>query len=228
MRRLRETTPDVIVAIEPTELIIVAGKPQYVPIGDANLLAVSNADSDIIVPLGTNAPHYVLLSGRWYVSRNELKGPWSFVESRDLPPAFAKIPAGSSHGHVRAHVPGTVEAHEALLDNIIPETQAIRRDDASLKVTYDGAPSFKDVEEMPTLQYAVNTPQSVFKLRDRYYACEQGVWYESPSATGPWNASTSVPKEIYSIPASNPHHNVILVGPMTTPQVVYVGYHPLP
>ena len=219
--------PDVIVATEPTELIVVAGNPQYVPIGDASLLAVSNTDSDIIVPFGTSAEHYVLLSGRWYVSRNELKGPWSFVEPRDLPPAFSKIPASSTHGHVRAHVPGTVEASEALLDNIIPETQSIRRDDASLKTTYDGAPSFKDVDGAPTLQYAVNTPQSVFKLRDRYYACEQGVWYESSSATGPWIVSTSVPKEVYSIPASNPHHNVTYVKVYdVTPQVVYVGYTP--
>jgi hypothetical protein len=220
------TPPAVIVATEPTEVIVVAGQPQYAPLPDANLLAVSNADADILVPLGTNAPHYVLLSGRWYVSRNQLRGPWSFVQPADLPAAFATISTESDRAHVRAHVPGTVEAQEALLDNTIPETQAIRRDDASLTVTYDGAPVFKDVQGAP-LQYAVNTPQAVFRLRNRYYVCEQGVWYESAAATGPWTVSTSVPDEIYRIPASNPHHNVTYVRVYdVTPRVVYVGYTP--
>jgi hypothetical protein len=220
------TPPNVIVATEPTEVIVVVGQPQYVPLSGVDLLAVSNADVDVLVPLGTNAPHYVLLSGRWYVSRSELRGPWSFVPQDELPPEFANIPAGSERAHVRAHVAGTVEAEEALLDNTIPETQAIQRGDTSLKITYDGAPSFKDVEGVP-LQYAVNTPQAVFRLGTRYYACDQGVWYESAAATGPWTVSTSVPKEIYSIPASNPHYNVTYVRVYdVTPRVVYVGYTP--
>jgi hypothetical protein len=217
--------PQVIVATEPTELIVIAGKPQYAPIGEVDLLAMSNADADIIVTIGTRA-HYVLLSGRWYVSRNELQGPWTFVPPGELPADFARIPEKSKYAHVRAHVPGTVEAREALLDATIPQTQAIRRDDASLKIEYDGDPIFKDVEST-TVQYAVNTPRAVFKLGSRYYACEQAVWYEAASPTGPWSVSTSVPKEIYGIPATNPHHNVTYVKVYdVTPQVVYVGYTP--
>ena len=59
-----EAPPKVIVATEPAELIVVAGRPQYAAVGDVDLLAVSNADADIIVTSGTRA-HYVLLSGRW-------------------------------------------------------------------------------------------------------------------------------------------------------------------
>jgi hypothetical protein len=217
--------PQLVIATEPTELIVVTGPPQYAPVGDVNLLAVSNADTDILVTMAARA-HYVLLSGRWYVSRNELKGPWSFVPPDELPAEFGRIPEGSEHAHVRAHVPGTVEAEEALLDNVIPETQAIRRDDHSLKVEYDGAPQFKEVES-GALQYAVNTPQAVFKLGSRYYACHQGVWYESATATGPWSVSTAVPKEIYALPPSNPHYNVTYVKVYdVTPQVVHVGYTP--
>jgi hypothetical protein len=217
--------PKVLVATEPAELIVVAGRPQYAAMGKVDLLAVSNADADIIVTMGTRA-HYVLLSGRWYVSRNELHGPWTFVPPGELPVDFAGIPEKSTYAHVRAHVPGTVEAQEALLDATIPQTQAIRRHDTSLKVEYDGAPAFKDVEST-TLQYAVNTPKAVFKLGARYYACDQAVWYEAAAPTGPWTVSTAVPKEIYGIPASNPHHNVTYVRVYdVTPQVVYVGYTP--
>jgi hypothetical protein len=216
--------PAVLIATEPMEVIVVAGAPKYSSVGDVNLLAVSNADTDVIVTMSPRA-HYVVLSGRWYVSRNELQGPWTFVPPSDLPADFAKIPLTSDHAHVRAHVPDTVEAQEALLDATIPETQAIRRDDASLKVSYDGAPDFQNVEGVTAIQYAVNTPQAVFKLGARYYVCQEGVWYESAAATGPWTVSTSVPKEIYSIPTSNPHHNVTYVKVYdVTPQVVYVGY----
>jgi hypothetical protein len=94
-------------------------------------------------------------------------------------------------------------------------------------VIYDGAPVFKDVEGSPGIQYAVNTAIAVFKLGSRYYACDAGVWYESSSPTGPWIVSTSVPKEIYNIPASNPHYNVTFVKVYdVTPDVVYVGYTP--
>jgi hypothetical protein len=223
--KLEGSPPQVIVATEPAELIVITGQPQYAPIGDVDLLAITNADAAVIVTMGARA-HYVLLSGRWFVSRKELEGPWSFVPPGELPADFARIPAPSDYAHVRAHVPGTVEAQEALLDATIPQTQAIKRGDVSLKVEYDGAPVFKDVDTT-TLQYAVNTPQAVFKLGNRYYACEQGVWYEAGSPTGPWTVSTSVPKEIYGIPPSNPHHNVTYVRVYdATPQVVYVGYTP--
>jgi len=218
--------PRILVATEPTEIVVVTGEPQYVPIDDLDLLAVSNADADIIVDTKSKA-HYLLLSGRWYRSPNKLEGPWSFVPPGLLPAEFAQIPPKSDQGHVLAHVPGTVEAQEALLDNTVPETQAIRRDDKSLKVVYDGDPIFKDVEGAPGIQYAVNTAIAVFKLGGRYYACDAGVWYESSSPTGPWIVSISVPREIYNIPASNPHYNVTYVRVYdVTPDVVYVGYTP--
>ena len=38
--------------------------------------------------------------------------------------------------------------------------------------------------------------------------CFQGVWFVGKSANGPWEAASSVPKEIYEIPASSPAYNV--------------------
>jgi hypothetical protein len=217
--------PRIIVATEPTELIVVAGDPQYAPLGDTDLLSLTNSDRDVIVEMATRK-HFVLLSGRWYASEKELEGPWRYVAPADLPAAFAEIPADSDRGHVRAQVPGTVEAQEALLDNSIPQTAAIRRDDHSFKAEYDGAPRFEDVEETK-IQYAVNTPQSIFKVGARYYACDQGVWYESGAATGPWSVATEVPAALYDIPPSSPHHNVTYVRVYeVTPQVVHVGYTP--
>jgi hypothetical protein len=217
--------PRIIVATEPTELIVVGGNPEYSPLGEVDLLTLTNADRDVIVEMASQK-HYVLLSGRWFASEKELEGPWNFVAPSDLPSAFAQIPADSDRGHVLAHVPGTVQAQEALLDNSIPQTAAIRRDDHSFNAEYDGSPKFEHVEGV-SIDYAVNTPQAVFKVGDRYYACDQGVWYESGSPTGPWSVATEVPKTLYDIPPSNPHHNVTYVKVYdVTPQVVHVGYTP--
>ena len=41
--------------------------------------------------------------------------------------------------------------------------------------------------------------------------CFQGVWFMSRAATGPWEVATTVPQEIYTIPASSPVHHVTYV-----------------
>jgi len=217
--------PAVLVVTEPTELIVTDGKPEYVPVGELDLLNVSNSETMILVDT-KESTHYVLLSGRWYTSEKSLEGPYRFVEPADLPGDFANIPEDSGISDVLAHVPGTVQAREAMMDNLIPQTAAIDRSDNSLEVKYDGDPTFEDIEET-SAQYAVNSPQPVFKVGSLYYCCEQGVWYVANSATGPWSVATEVPSTIYDIPASNPHHNVTYVRVYdVTPTVVYTGYTP--
>jgi len=46
------------------------------------------------------------MAGRWYRALT-LDGPWSYVASNALPPAFAKIPGHSPAGVVLASVAGT-------------------------------------------------------------------------------------------------------------------------
>ena len=219
--------PKIIVATEPTELIVIDGEPSWSPVEGMDLLYMDNTDSDVFLEISTQY-YYVVLSGRWYRAKaveNALE--WNHVPNDELPEAFSDIPEDSANGSVLTYVSGTVQAREAALDNSIPQTTAIRRDDTSLEVTYDGDPQFEPVEDVNQVRYAVNTPSSVFKVSDRYYACEQGVWYWSSSATGPWLVATKVPDVLYDIPSSNPHHNVTYVYVYeTTPEVVYVGYPP--
>lgn len=217
--------PAVLVVTGPTELIVTEGAPEYAPVSDLDLLTVTNTESMILVDTKSQK-HFLLLSGRWYLSEKSLEGPFNFVDPGELPADFARIPADSEIADVLAHVPGTEQAREAMMDNLIPQTAAIDRSDSSLKVEYDGTPNFENIEET-TAQYAVNSPQSVFKVGSLYYCCEQGVWYVSGSATGPWSVATEVPSTIYNIPASNPHHNVTYVRVYdVTPTVVYTGYTP--
>jgi len=221
--------PKIFVATEPTELIVADGSPNWAPVEAVDeLLYMTNTDSSVFLELSTQF-YYTVLSGRWYRAR-QIEGEWKVehVPNNELPTAFSEIKEGSAVGDVLSHVAGTEEAREAVLDNSIPQTAAVKRDDTSFEVKYDGEPKFEKIEGADGgVQSAVNTPKSVFKTGNRYFACEQGVWYESGKATGPWKVATEVPKEIYSIPTSSPHHNVTYVQVYdVTPQVVYVGYTP--
>ncbi len=125
-----------------------------------------------------------------------------------------------------AHVPGTDEAKDAVMDTMIPQTSAVRRGEADLEVTYDGTPQFERIPGT-SLLYARNTTAQVLKVEDRYYAVDQGVWYVSDSAYGPWAVAESRPEEVEEIPPSSPAYNVKYVYIYDyTPEVVYVGYLP--
>jgi hypothetical protein len=87
-------------------------------------------------------------------------------------------------GDALTAVAGTNEAEDAEADAEIPQTAAIKRNEAKTDVTYDGAPQFQDIPSTQ-VQYAVNTNASVLKIGDRYYVCDNGVWFAGLTPTGP-------------------------------------------
>ena len=217
-----KVVPRIIVATEPTELILSEGTPKYAPISSTNLTYLSNTDSNVIMDV-SNQKYYVLITGRWFCGPSLEKGPWEFVPSNKLPADFMKIPLGSDMGHVLAFVEGTEEAQEAVEDAQIPQTAAIKRS-ATINVTYDGEPKFEKIQGTG-MEYAVNTQFSVIHCQTMYYCCDQAVWYEAHQPRGSWTVSTAVPKEIYSIPPSSPVYNVTNVQIYeSTPDTVYTGY----
>ncbi|MDH4073308.1 MAG: carbohydrate-binding family V/XII, partial [Gammaproteobacteria bacterium] len=220
-----EAPPAIVAANKPTELIVSQGKPNWLSLPGGALLYVQNTETPWLRELSTNNM-YVLLSGRWYRSKSQ-EGPWVFVRADELPASFADIPPESDIGGLRASVAGTEEAQEALLDAQIPQTTAIRRDEAILTVEYDGAPSFESIPGT-SVAYGVNTGAQVLRIDNRYYAVDNGVWFASAAATGPWVVADSIPAdEIAKIPPSSPVYNTTHVHVYeSTPEVVYVGYTP--
>jgi hypothetical protein len=216
----------IIIATTPTELIVTDGDPSWAPVEGMDLLYMDNTDSNAFLELSTQR-YYVLLSGRWYRGEGivgDLR--WTHVPNDELPTAFRDVPEDSVNGAILSQVAGTEQARAAVLDNTIPQTAAIKRDDTSFSVAYDGTPEFAPIEDI-RVEYAQNTTAAVFRYGNLYYACDEGVWYVSNLPTGPWAVATEIPDAIYKIPASNPHHNVTYVKVYdVTPQVVYVGYTP--
>jgi hypothetical protein len=216
--------PRVILATEPTELIVTDGDPEYSPLVGSDLLYMSNTENDVVMDVVTGQ-YYVLLSGRWFRGQS-LSGPWSYVASDKLPKSFSMIPPDSEKANLLAGVAGTDQAKEAVMDNQIPQTTAIKRSEAKLQVTYDGEAKFQKIEGT-TIDYAVNTDDAVLKIKGKYYACHEGVWFVSKAAAGPWIVSDSVPTEVQTIPPSCPVYNVKYVSVYdATPELVYVGYTP--
>jgi hypothetical protein len=205
--------PTIFYSNKPAEVILFQGQPAYAQIPGTQLSYATNTDADLFVYNPTQ-DYYYLAAGRWFQSPN-LKGPWTFT-TEHLPPDFANIPENSPAARVLVSVPGTEEAKDAVLLAQIPTTAVVDPKAAEqAKVTYSGDPEFKPIQGT-SLEYATNTPDKVIKVGDVYYLCLQGVWFKSPSATGPWTTADSVPKEIYAIPPSSPVYNVTYVTQSTT------------
>lgn len=221
---LSNGTPRIMVATEPSELVVTRGEPTFAPVAGSDLLYVSNSDQLLFFTIDTKE-FYVALSGRWYRSP-VLPGPWNAVAADELPAAFAGISPGSPKSEALTYVAGTVEAQDAVLQANIPQITAVDRGPADVEVTYDGTAQFQPVEDTG-VRYASNTLDAVFLVRGNYYLCRDAVWYTGAGPDGPWSVSTYVPAEIHSLPPSNPHYNVKYVYVYgATPEEVYVGYVP--
>jgi len=219
------TPPKIVTANEPTELISTAGEPEWSSLAGGKILYVSNTETAWLREL-SSGEMYLLLSGRWFAASSE-DGPWKFVRPDKVPASFKDIPPASDIGGTRVSVAGTDEAEEAMTDAAIPQTAAIKRDEASLDVEYDGAPQFEKIEGTE-VSYAVNTGAQVLAIGGRYYSVDNGVWFVSDQASGPWIVADSIPdEEIQKIPPTSPAYNTTYVTIYdSTPEIVYVGYYP--
>jgi hypothetical protein len=219
--------PNIIVSTTPTELIQSNGEPNFTPIQGTNLLYVSNSDNDIFMDENSQQ-YFVLISGRWYQTKNLNSDSWNYIPADQLPGDFAKIPPGSPKDNVLASVAGTDAARDAVMDAEIPQTAKVDRNTATTEVTYDGRPKFTDIEGT-NLQYAVNTSSTVLRNGGdgRFYVVDNGVWFVSDNASGPWAVSTVRPTDVDLIPPSYPVYNAKFVNIYDVdPNYVYSGYTP--
>jgi hypothetical protein len=207
--------PAVFYSTSPADVVLFEGHPAYKPIAGTELSYATNTVSYVFTDAKTKQVYY-LTSGRWF-SANSLDGPWTFA-TPTLPEDFSRIPESSPASQVLPSVPGTEEAKDSVLMAQIPTTAVIDPKAAAgaAKVTYDGDPKFAPIEGT-SMQYATNTKEKVIKLGDKYYLCQQGVWFFGSTPQGSWQTAPSVPKEISEIPPNSPVYNVTYVTQTTLP-----------
>lgn len=215
------TLPKVFVTLQPAEILLTDGKPQFVPIADTALMYVANTESDLFFHSPAKT-YYFLSAGRWF-SAASLDGPWA-AATHNLPGDFTNIPENHPKAQVLVSVAGTPQADEAVIQASIPQTATVSRSTTTLTVSYDGKPQFKEIPGVKGVRFAYNTTYDVFLVDDTYYCCHQGVWFVAPSPEGKWKVCDSVPKGIYSIPPESPKYNVTHVYVYdSTPDTVVVG-----
>jgi hypothetical protein len=221
---MNNSVAEIIVSTQPAELIQSNGEANFSPIQGTNLLYMSNSGNDVFLDVNSQQ-YYALISGRWFKTSN-LNNSWTYTAADKLPADFAKIPEGSPKDVVLPSVAGTNAANESVMEAQVPQTAKVDRKSARANVTYDGEPQFEQIEGTH-LKYAVNTSGTVLNLGRKYFSVENGVWFESYSATGPWQVATSRPAEVENIPPSYPVYNSKYVYIYdATPDYVYMGYTP--
>ncbi len=200
---------DIVVSTVPAEVIQSKGTAVYKNIDSTSLSYVSNSTDNILKDNKTQSI-YILIAGRWYRSTS-LNGPWTYNEPDKMPEDFAKIPKGSEKDNVLASIAGTDEAEDAIIDAEIPQTAKVDRKTATVKVEYDGAPKFIDIEGT-SLQRAENTNLTILKEGSgKYFALDNGVWFIGNSSTGPWSVATERPKDVGNIPKTSAAYNAKFV-----------------
>ncbi len=218
--------PAITVATSPTELIVTEGEPKYAAIPGTSLVYAENTTGHLFKHSGQKK-FYVLVSGRWFRSAST-NGPWEFAPYGDLPPDFAKIPDDSPKENVKASIPDTPQAIEAVIANHIPQTADVNRKEAKLNPPrFDGPPVFKPVEGTD-LECVVNTATPIVRLDAKtFFAVENGIWFMAQSIDGPWAVADTVPAAIYAIPPSSPLHFITYVKVYSAnAETVTVGYTP--
>jgi len=216
-----QRAPVVIVSTEPAEMIVTQGEPTFQPIPGTSLMQIANTDSTVFLH-AKEGQFYFLVAGRWCRAKG-LVGPWQ-AATLDLPADFRMIPDDSQSAFVKASVPGTRQAEDAVLLASVPKRAAVDRSSANLVVQYDGQPKFIPIQGT-TVSYAINSPQAVFLVNNMYYCCDQGVWFAAPKPTGVWVLCSDVPAAIYTIPPTSPMYNVTYVIVVSaTPTVVVYQY----
>jgi len=202
--------PKVFYSDTPAELIVFSGAPVWEKVEGTGLSWANNTESHVFQK-DADGSVYFLTSGRWFKT-TKLGDFWTYA-GNDLPEDFKLIPGDGPCGDVLASVPGTQEAEDAVILASVPVEAVVKIKDAEAKakVSYQGDPSFKPIDGTK-LQYASNTSSDVVKSADKYYLCQDAVWFVSASSTGPWAVCTDVPDEIYTIPPSSPVYRVTYVN----------------
>jgi uncharacterized membrane protein YgcG len=222
---LASGAPGVVVATQPTEIIITEGPMNWVPLEGTQLLYVQNTNGNVFQDM-VDQQLYVLVTGRWFRAPG-VTGPWTYISGTQLPQDFHLIPLTSPKENVLASVPGTPEAQEAAIAAGIPQMATVYRAKVSFQPVVSGEPVLQPIAGT-SLSYVFNSPDAIIMVAyNQWYAVQSGVWFTAPSLNGPWVVATFVPAVVYSIPPSAPLFYITFVQIYaSTPDVVVVGYTP--
>jgi len=212
--------PRIVVTQDHTALIVVDGAPQFVRMPNSDLWYAVNTSAHLFRD-GAGA-FYARIGGNWYRSQS-LDGKWQYVAASALPRDFYGIPddnpkAGVSAALVRARTGAPAPVSQS---NVV----AANRQTTQLNLIISGDPVLKPIPGTE-LNFVANASVPVIQYDiDSWYAVENGVWFWSSRATGPWTVTSDIPPEIYAIPPTVPIYQAIHSRVLAaSTDVVYYDY----
>jgi hypothetical protein len=204
---LKNDPPKIIVAFEPTRLLIFDGQPAFVKIEGTNLRYAVNTNWTLLNEEATS--NYYLLDGTTWLFTNKLGDPWTIAKS--LPGDLSKLPADDNFKDARDNAKGGQPQYRKA-PTIIMMTEP------GELVVIDGKPKYKDAGPKE-LYYTENTDADLFYYRkdNSWYLLIAGRWYRASKAlAGPWMFATpDLPAAFSLIPAYGPKGRVLYSVPGT-------------
>jgi hypothetical protein len=195
--------PKIIVTQVPTALIVLDGPPRMRQVPGSALRYAVNTNAHLFQD--PDGLYYVRVGGAWYRSSSPER-PWTHIPATALPPDFAALPDDGPKAGVGDAVARAQSGAPYPIDqsNVVAVSAS-----AQLTVLYSDDPVMKPIAGTQ-LNYAANASVPVIQVDDdSWYAIQNGVWFHSNSATGPWSVTSNVPDAIYAIPPASPIYREI-------------------
>ena len=211
--------PDILVTMQPTALIVLDGPPRYVDVVGTTLQYAANTSAHLFRDAASGEV-YVRVDGFWFRAA-EVDRRWVHVQGAKLPAAFSAIPDDSPKSVVKASIAGAQPPAAASDFNLIAADPGTAR----LILDMAGDPVLEPIPGTE-LNYVANASVPVIQLDiNNWYAVQNGIWFYSIEATGPWTVTSRIPPEIYAIPPNVPIYRAMHSRVMSSStDVTYYGY----
>lgn len=214
--QLNGRPPRIVVAQQPTQLLLIDKEPVAAPVTGTALEFVVNTDWKLFHHPPTGS-WYVLNQGTWQTATMLATGGWR--TTLELPADFRMLALGDEWADIRHALP-------PRLPEVEPPPFIISLEPTEL-VQIDGPPRLQDAGNSG-LRYVANTDRDLFALAGRWYLLLAGRWFQADSLDGAWRAVDRLPGAFEAIPETHPRARVRAAIPGTVESVVAMMEATLP
>ncbi len=202
---LQAAPPKILVASQPTVLVVLDGQPIRKPIENSGIESVVNTPYPLF--FDPTAQRYYLTNGAiWYQTADLLAGPWEVIPKP--PPEVAAVVLRGDKEDQSAPPPSDSP----------PPAILVVTEPTELLVT-NGVPNFAPLNGTQLL-YVTNSEDNIFRdvASQKLFIVLAGRWYSSTGFAGPWTfvRSDQLPPDFARIPATSPKGDVLAFVSGTT------------
>ena len=213
---VKNDPPKVIIANQPSLLVLIDGTPQLRDIQGTKLQRVINTRAVFLYE--TDKKTYFLRVQDWWLQSKEVQGQWTYANKLpdDMKKAEEYVVEKAAGQTLQTDQPASKQPSlkEAGKKAEIPVVY-VEFGPAELIET-KGDPAYNAIPGTG-LEYVQNTNGNIFRLSGQYYILISGRWFGGASLQGPWAfvAGGDLPPDFAKIPLDNPKSTVLASVPGT-------------